>query len=292
MLKKSLYVVGLVLLLVLGYAVYEFSVFSNERTETIHTQATATTDQLRDEIGKLLKRVTDEGQRLATQFGENDYSADEVRDLLKQSSLRISEVQGVTAAFEPFAFQEDIRLFSPYYDKGSQSFIQVEDSYDYTVADNSKSAWYTKVRDNGMRWVEPYYGAAAKDWYVDLGVPFTYADGPKKGQVRGTITVSFLCRDFGKLIHRLSLGRTGYGIITSSEGVFLAHPDPDLVGKTSLDDWVSSSERNTDFVRACQSLLAGKSGMIDYRRQKDRQRALFCFGQIPEAGWGHRYVIP
>lgn len=286
MLKKSLYVVGLILLLLLGYAIYEFSVFSNLRTERIRTQATATTDQLRDEIGKLLKRVTDEGQRLAALFGENDYSADEVRELLKESSRSIAEVQGVTAAFEPFAFQEDTRLFAPYYDKSSQSFIQVEESYDYSVAENSKTAWYTEVRDNGMRWVEPYYGSAAKDWYVDLGVPFNHADGPNAGQVRGTITVSFLCKDFGKLIHRLSLGRTGYGIITSPKGVFLAHPNPDLVGKTSISDWISSSERHPDFVSACDSLLAGKSGMIDFRRHEDRDRTLFCFDQIPEAGWG------
>jgi len=286
LLKKILYLISLVLLILLAWAVYEFSVFSAERTEKIHAQATATTLQLRDEIGSLLKRVTDEGQRLAELFGENDYSADDVRKLLKESSLGISEIQGVTAAFEPFAFDKEIELFAPYYDKGKQAFIQVEESYDYTDADSTKSAWYTEVRDNGLRWVEPYFGAAASDWYVDLGVPFTYPDGPNAGQVRGTITVSFLCKDFGKLIHQISLGRTGYGIITSPKGIFLAHPDPELVGKTSLKEWVSSSEQHPDFTHACKALLAGKAGLADYQNASDQKHSLFCYDQIPESGWG------
>ena len=263
---------------------YEFSVFSAERTASIHRQATAT--QLRDEIGSLLKRVTAEGQRLAKLFGENDYSADEVRKLLKESSLSIAEIQGVTAAFEPFGLNKKTRLYCPYYDKGSQSFLQVEESYDYSKAGSLKTAWYTEVRDNGMRWVEPYYGSAAKNWYVDLGVPFTYSNGPDAGKIRGTITVSFLCQDFEKLIHQISLGRTGYGIITSPKGIFLAHPDPDLVGKTSLNEWVSSSNHPSDFNLACEKLLAGKTGLVDYRDDQDHKRALFCYDQIPESNWG------
>ena len=286
MLKKTLHLIGLILLILLGWVIYDFSVFSAERTERIQAQATATTVQLRDEIGSLLTRVTDEGQRLAKLFGENDYSSDEIRNLLKESSLSIAEIQGVTAAFEPFAFDKKTKLYSPYYDKGSQSFIQVEDSYDYSKAGSSKTAWYTEVRDKGMRWVEPYYGAAAANWYVDLGVPFNYATGPKSGKVRGTITVSFLCKDFGKLIHQISLGRTGYGIITTPKGIFLAHPDPDLVGKTSLNEWVSASKHPRDFNLACEKLLAGETGLVDYRDDEDHERAIFCYDQIPESGWG------
>lgn len=286
LLKKFLYLIGVALLILLAWAVYEFSVFSAERTEQIHLQATATTHQLRDEIGSLLERVTDEGQRLANLFGENDYTADEVRKLLKKSSLGIAEIQGVTAAFEPFAFNKETKLYAPYYDKGAQSFLQIEESYDYTDESSSKTAWYTGVRDNGTHWVEPYYGAAGGNWFVDLGVPFTYADGPKAGQVRGTITVSFLCKDFGKLIHEISLGRTGYGIITSPKGIFLAHPDPELVGKTSLTEWVASSKQHPDFTRACEALLAGKSGLADYQNQDDLKHSLFCYDQIPESGWG------
>ena len=133
---------------------------------------------------------------------------------------------------------------------------------------------------------QPYFGAAVKHWYVDLGVPFTYANGPKAGQVRGTITVSFRCQDFGELIHKLSLGRTGFGIITSPKGVFLAHPDPDHVGKTSVNDWIKESEQHPDFVQACESLVKRESGIVDYHRVEDRARSLFCYDQIPESGWG------
>ena len=139
MLKKILYLIGLTLLILLAWTVYEFSVFSAERTASIRRQATAT--QLRDEIGSLLKRVTAEGQRLAKLFGENDYSADEVRKLLKESSLSVAEIQGVTAAFEPFGLNKKPRLYAPYYDKSSQAYLQVEESYDYSKAGSLKTTW-------------------------------------------------------------------------------------------------------------------------------------------------------
>jgi hypothetical protein len=286
LLNKTLYIVGLILLLVLGYAVYEFSVFSNQRTQEMHDKASQTTKQLRDEIGTLLTRVTNEGQRLATLFGENDYSADDIRALLKESSLSIPEIQGVTAAFEPFAFNKETRLFAPYYDKGSEKFVQVEESYDYSEDGKKETAWYTEVRDKGTRWVEPYFGTAIKEWYVDLGVPFSYVGGKNKGKVRGTITVSFLCRDFGELIHQLSLGRTGYGIITSPKGVFLAHPDPDLIGRTSLDDWVKENDPPSRLVDACEALQNGESGLADFQRKEQKDNALFCYDQIDRSKWG------
>ena len=139
MLKKILYLIGLTLLILLAWTVYEFSVFSAERTASIRRQATAT--QLRDEIGSLLKRVTAEGQRLAKLFGENDYSADEVRKLLKESSLSVAEIQGVTVAFEPFGLNKKPRLYAPYYDKSSQAYLQVEESYNYSKAGSLKTTW-------------------------------------------------------------------------------------------------------------------------------------------------------
>ena len=52
------------------------------------------------------------------------------------------------------------------------------------------TAWYTGVIENGPTWADPYYGAASEAWYVDYGVPFYYASGPKKGQIRGMLGFS------------------------------------------------------------------------------------------------------
>jgi len=283
MIKKLLYAITVLVFLWLAYLTVQYFRYINERNASVIEQGQATTNQLRDEVDRILTSISDEGARLADLFGSNEYTQDEIIELIKESSLSIPEIQGVTACYEPDAFNTTRRLFCPYYNKGSQDYILVEDTYDYSVGGQAKSAWYTNVRDNGAQWVEPYYATAALDWYVDYGIPFYYKDGPKKGEVRGTITMSFVCSGFKNLVHSLSLGKTGYGMITSTGGKFLAHPNDDYIGVAQLDTlFAQTSEK--ELLVALESMKEGESGNVEYVDEEDN--ALFFYDKIPSSGWG------
>ncbi len=285
MLKKSLYLLTIVLSCVLAYVVFEYFAFVREQDRIAAAKGLQTTVALRDQVSEILTRIVAEGNRLAADFGKHDYSPDEIKQLIKNSALRVPEIQGVTAAFEPFALSADIRLFSPYYNKGTQEFLQVETSYDYSIAGRPEADWYTQIRDGGAKWIEPYFAKGAQDWYVDYGIPFYYGSGDKKGEVRGTITMSFVCSEFKNLIHSLSLGKTGDGFITSGEGTFLAHPTYEFVGRKRLSEWKSES-RNPRLTNAYNELLAGKTGQAKYKEIESGRTALFFFEQIPVSSWG------
>jgi len=280
MIRKLLYAVAGILFLISAYLVFDFFSYKSERNERIEQKGQETTALLKTQVDGILAKIVAEGNRLATELGSTDYTAEEIESIIKESSLSIPEIQGVTACYEPFAFDPNQKLYCPYYNKGTQDYLYVGKAYDYSVIGDG-TAWYTGVRDNGAKWVEPYFAKGAQDWYIDYGIPFYYTTGPNKGKVRGTITMSFVASGFKSLIHSLSLGKTGFGIITNESGTFLSHRINENVGTQKLQDQV---EENEDLKAAQAALLNGESGHIEY--DGPNGKTLFYYDQIPTSKWG------
>lgn len=283
MVKQALYVAAVVLLVIAGAFAWDYASFLRSRSVRAQSEGAATTAELRAQLDEVLSRIGNEATQLAERLGR-DLGPEDVQRIVRQGALAIPELQGVTACYEPFAFDPDRRLYCPYYDKGTQRWIYVEDSYDYTVEDDPGTAWYVDVRKHGARWVEPYYARAGKDWYVDYGVPFHYGSGPKKGEVRGTITMSFVVRGFKELVHGMALGRTGYGIITSPKGKFLAHPLDGHVGTATLSEVRPNVPEPLG--EAFAAMERGESGQIVFHDVEHDDEGLFFYDRIPSSGWG------
>ncbi|MFK7936418.1 MAG: cache domain-containing protein [Saprospiraceae bacterium] len=284
MVKNILFATAIGLFMALLFLLYQFVQFTQQRNAYVEEQGLQTTTELRDRVDEILAKIVAEGEQLAQRFGENNYTAEEVESIIRNSSLKISEIQGITACFEPYALSTDTRLYCPYYNKGTRDYNYVEKSYDYTDTKRAGTGWYTSVRDTGAKWVEPYYGQAAQDWYIDYGIPFYYQKGAKKGQVRGTITMSFVASGFKKLIQQMALGKTGYGIIVSQQGTFLAHPQSEYVGTTKLDS--IKAQVSPELAAAFTKLGERQSGNIQYTDKTSDSKTLFFYDRIPTADWG------
>lgn len=285
MIKKLEYLIAAVLFGVLVYHVYDYYAFTKERNIIVQEKGAETMQSLKSQVDSVLSSIVKEGQRLAKDFGANEYTEQEIEQLIKESSLNIPALQGVTACYEKYALNKDRELYCPYYNKGTSDYLFVGESYDYTDETAEGTAWYTGVRENGAKWVEPYYAKAAKDWYIDYGIPFHYSSGPKKGQVRGTITMSFVTSGFKNLVHSMSLGKTGYGLITSNEGAFLSHPINDYIGTTNLNTIVATEKQN-ELAEAYKGLLAGETGHVEFKEKEGNKTSLFFYDKIPSSGWG------
>lgn len=285
MLKKVFYIIASILFLALAYNVIELYFFTQERNRIVQEKGLTTMNDLKEQVDVVLYSIVNEGKRLADDFGANEYTKDEIELIIKKSAIKIPALQGITACYEPNAFSEKQRLYCPYYNKGIADYLFVGENYDYSDASIKGTSWYTGVRDNGAKWVEPYYANAAKDWYIDYGIPFHYSSGPKKGQVRGTITMSFVTSGFKNLILSLSLGKTGYGIITSTEGTYLSHPANDYIGTTNLKT-ISQTEDNAILKSAYEALLKGESGSVAFTANDSNDEELFFYDKISSNGWG------
>lgn len=280
-----LYILGVFFLCLSVFQIYDYISFKSNQEAIVLQKGEETTTELRDQIDNILARIAKEGKRLAEIFGSQELSKKEIEEIIKESSLSIKEIQGVTACYEPYSHTEKERLYCPYYDKGTGDYFFVGQKYDYSIAEAKGTAWYTGVRDNGAKWVEPYFGEGVQDWFVDFGIPFYFVDGPKKGQVRGTITMSFVCGGFKELVHSMSLGKTGFGIITSNENNFLAHPNSEYLGTTNLQE-VIDSEKNENLREAFEQLQKKEKGYVRFFDKEVDDETFFYHDKIPTSGWG------
>ena len=284
MTKRVLYGAAAILLVVVAYLSYNYISYKRYRHQEVAAKGQATTLALRDALDALLLEVEQEAATLAEQINTREFTAAELEQLLRESALRIPALQGVTACFEPYAFADDQRLYCPYYNKGDKQISEIGSLYDYTDPERD-AQWYLGVRDNGATWVEPYYGQGVKAWYVDYGTPFYHTSGPKRGEVRGTITMSFLASGFKELVHEISVGKANMGIVVNERGTFLAHPDADYVGLVNLDS-IIPLEEELRLRRAYLDMEAGRTGEVRYYDPARADYARFVYERIPATNWG------
>jgi len=238
--KPFLYTLAVVLLALLGLQAVEYVSYNAKQNSAALSKAQQITDDLKQDIETLLLKIEAEGEALGEVFGNNEFSREEIKTLIKDTALGFPEIRGVTACYEPDAFSSETRLFCPYYNKGNQSYVFVEDSYDYTVK-GSGTAWYTGIIENGASWVNPYYG-----------------------QIRGIIDFSLEIGDFKKLVHSISVGKTGYAFITAGNDSFVTHPISDYIGTKTLDDLIET-ESNPKLAEAYSAMKSDEKGQVEYK---------------------------
>lgn len=92
--------------------------------------------------------------------------------------------------------------------------------------------------------------------------------------------MSFVTSGFKKLVHSLSIGKTGYGIVVSGKGTFLSHPINDYIGTTNQST-VMESDGNSALVSAYEALLNGETGNVEYEREVGTGNKSFTTINLP-----------
>ena len=281
MFRKILYIITILLVLLLGYFLHDLYDFKSEQNQEIVSRGEKITTELSHHIDSILVRVISESKQLAQSLSQNKYTKPELEQLIINNSGKMNEILGITVAYEPFAFDESTRLYAPYFDKKQKKILRIEDSYDYTDSSLSTAQWYTQTMDQGAHWTEPYYAEAAQTYVSDYSIPFyDYA----KKETRGVVALTISLKGFTKLIHALSLGKTGMGFVSSENGIFLAHPNQEFIGKKSLKDQIKE-ENQKELITAYTSLLEGKKGYTEFKDVTKDQKTLFFYDQVLSSQW-------
>lgn len=288
--RRALYIVAFTLLCMLGVLILEFANFRKDQNQTAQVRSTETMQSLAADVGRLLSRIEAEGERLGRQFGSQDYSASAVEEIIRNAALEFPEVSGITACYVRGGFSEDRELYCPFFNKSSGKYVFVEQSYDYTIP-GSGTQWFTEPVTNGAQWVEPYYGAAAKAWFLDYAVPFYWEDGPRKGEVRGIIDISLEASDFSDLMHDISVGRAGYAFMTTSEGTVLTHPVRDYIGTKNLQDFLDDNIGVLGLKGVYEAMLGGESGQLGFEDEAGGEDSFVVYKSIPPADYGLALVF-
>ena len=186
---------------------------------------------------------------------EEDFTEDDMFGLLYRNVADNPQVYGAAIAFEPFSYNPDKRLFSPYvYGQGIDlNAIDIgADSYDYT---DGSWEWYSGVLETGRgQWTEPYFDEGAGNALMTtFSAPF-YRDGKIGGVATVDVRLDGLDDD-------AALQFTGENfMILSRSGRFIAHYNPSLVMSSSIQDQVLM-QGNAQFKAGIERMLAGETGV-------------------------------
>lgn len=282
--NKVLYGITAILFVACCYVIFDLVRFNKNRQTTAVSLGAKTTSDLREDVNELLTVVMRQGEALAKQLENSTFSEEELLEVIKERSLALDQILGVTVAYQPYEFDKSTALFAPYYDKKQKEIIFLEQLYDYSNQQLETSSWFVNVVANGKGWVEPYYGQGAQAFISDYGIPFKYTSGPKKGQVRGVVSMTISLDGFTELIHSLSLGKTGYGFVASREGTILAHPVGNYVGQKTIQE-LSAEAEIPALQNAYAGLMQGKTGSVDYIDAIKQQETIFFYDHVPAADW-------
>ena len=138
-------------------------------------------------------------------------------------------IYGSTIAFEPYAYDDSIEGYAPYFYKVHSGGV-VETSLATVEYDYLNQPWYTEPKMTGQKvWSEPYFDEnGGNELMVTYSVPLFHSD-KFTAVVTADITLDWL----QKFIRSIRVGNLGYVFIMSRDGVVIAHNDPGMIMKSS-----------------------------------------------------------
>jgi sigma-B regulation protein RsbU (phosphoserine phosphatase) len=202
--------------------------------------------------------------------------------MLSQSVQRNPLIYGAAAAFEPFAFHDELRLFAPYvFDTDLKQLDISSVSGDYSAGD---TPWYQSVKGLGRAaWSEPYFDTGAGTMpIVTYSVPM-YIEGAFVGVTTLDLRLDRLSR---QIASRLDSARF---MIMSPAGRFISHYDPDFTLNADLGELAATST-DASFQDITRQILAGETGMgvvndLSLDGTAIPGNTWISYAPIPSTGW-------
>jgi sigma-B regulation protein RsbU (phosphoserine phosphatase) len=200
-------------------------------------------------------------------------------DLLKVNLEQGALIYGSAAAFEPYAFQADRELFSPYVWKkpdGVLGSIDIaKDAYDYRTWE-----WYASPKTLGKGvWTKPYFDEGAGNVVMS-----TYSAPFYGGEtLRGIATIDVKLEDLQKKVMSFDMESDGFFII-GSDGVYISHPVTTRIMKESIFS-VARADGNTQLETLGKKMVLGERGIARVKGLADPEPYLVAYSPIPSTGW-------
>lgn len=245
---------------------------ANERLEAVRT-AQKEADALVGDIEQALASLPVVAQELADALAEQDWSSSELEEELTRILLSQPRIFGVGVAFEPYRFDTNFRLYSPYVMRGERGIekVDVADFYDYT---EKQYQWYGEALPGPPRWNELYYGQVSQAWLIEYVVPVLKSD-----QTIGLVFINFTLDALQSRINLTDLGENGYSFIVDNSGRLVDYPIVEEVysQKNLYDQQGFQSARMRSVVK---KILDRESGQAEYQSDITKKESWLFYAPV------------
>ncbi|MHB9098040.1 MAG: SpoIIE family protein phosphatase [Syntrophales bacterium] len=269
---------------------YNYIYSRNRILQDVETNVESLTLAAVSRIETVLQAVQKDPSRLAYTLSRENLDQ---RKLLTRIDALLDnnpEIFGSAVAFEPYAFDRRSRTFAPYTFRDGTSLKRISlggKDYQYFFWD-----WYQipKELDRAV-WSEPYFDEGAGNIIMSTySVPFSRKSGDTRvftGVVTADISLDWLV----DIVSRLSPYQSGYAFLISQSGVFVTHPDREVIMRESIFSMAEAA--NDPELRATgRAMIHGEKGFVALRSHFSGQKAWMYYAPLPSVGWSIGVVFP
>jgi hypothetical protein len=264
---------------------YKQTSYQNEAYTSSKKEYRNLTVSIASDLNTLAKEVMNSAESIAASLTNEtiNLTKEELSDSLKKTLKENTDLYGITIAFKPFAYDQQTKLYSPYWSRKNDklNFAQIENIYDYSLP---KHEWYyTPVHENKRHWTTPFWGGTSDTYLITYSVPFYKNNSPKKpiGTVTAVLSITHL-KDF---IEAELLGKNGFGGLTTSKGVYLYHPNRDYIisGKTLHE--IATEKKDSDRLKVAEQAKLGQRTIIDHISTTTGEESWMVVEPVTSTGW-------
>ncbi len=200
-------------------------------------------------------------------------------------------IYGFTVAYEPYAFDPALEYYCPY------TYLD-GDTLKQTMLDASNILYFYRdwylipkmLRKAG--WTEPYYSEVAGQTLMATYSQPLYADDADKPVFVGVAAADVQLDWLNSMIKNISILKTGYALLISKNGAFIAHPNQDRVLIESFFDRAESigSEAMRNLGR---DMISGGEAFVSLSaKEAEGEESWMYYAPITSTGWSLVVVFP
>lgn len=217
------------------------------------------------------------------------YSDDDLVYMVKNAVSKNPEVFGITVALDPDFIKEETRLSEVYCCREKEGGTRLVFSL---VGPRLGLDWYQipKELDRPI-WTEPYYDEGGGNIIMSTySVPLHRMVGGQRkfyGVVAADISLSWL----KETLSRVKVYETGYAFVLSRNGVFVSHPDNDVIMRTSI---FSLAEEIGDkrLRQLGRDMTHGGTDFVRLNHPVSGRNSWLYYTPVPTTGWSVGIIFP
>jgi len=208
-----------------------------------------------------------------------------IENLLVEMVLAHPDIDGVAAAFEPYAVAHKGELYAPFFFQ--QNNVTTRRDLAEAPAPYRETAWYKHglACEHGC-WGEVFRSQSRNQVMINYGVPVR--DSTKR--VVGMVNVDVQQHWLQSVVEGARPSPAAIAFLLNESGQMLATSVPKYVGTSIFD--LATRTRTPEYAEMARRMLAGETGSVEYVSPLVGTPVQAFFTPVPGSRWSLSVVVP
>ena len=269
-----------------------YQISKNMVEKNLKLNAENLTKNIVADVEKILGSVQKVPENFSEVIENDNYSKEEINNILREEVENNKEIYGAIIAFEPYYFDSKTKYYSPYCYRNKNN-IEIKnignEEYDYFTMD-----WYQIPKElNRPVWSEPYYDEGGGNIIMSTYSVPLYSKKDGKEQFIGILTADVSLDWLQNYFDSIKVYQTGYAFMISKNGVLVSHPKKELIINETI--FSMADNQKSDQLRAIgRNMVHGESSFaeLEYHNVKTNKLSWIAYAPISTNGWSVGVVFP